>query len=182
MTNETFKYDVFISYSSVDKDWVRKELLPIIEKAGLKVCIDYRDFEPGAPSVTEMERAIKTSRKTLLVLTSAYLKSRWAEFESTLLQTLDPANHKRRIIPLLREKCDLPLRISYLTYINFVDTDNKDMELRKLLNTLGSPLAKLPLSRKQGFPGNIKPSAMIIVLFIIGVMIFGIYWSPKIIG
>ncbi len=30
-----FLYDVFISYSSQDKEWVRKVLLPRLEKAGL---------------------------------------------------------------------------------------------------------------------------------------------------
>ena len=37
-----FKYDVFISYSHKDEEWVRNVLLPTLEKQGLKVCIDYR--------------------------------------------------------------------------------------------------------------------------------------------
>jgi hypothetical protein len=44
---DQFDFDVFISYSSRDKKWVRGELLERIEKAGLKVFIDYRDFTPG---------------------------------------------------------------------------------------------------------------------------------------
>ena len=64
MSEETrYAYDVFISYSSKDRAWVRGELLTRLEAAGLKVCIDFRDFEPGAPSVTEMERAVLTSSK-----------------------------------------------------------------------------------------------------------------------
>ena len=48
---QEYRYDVFISYSHADKAWVSGELLPRLEEAGLKVCIDQRDFRPGAPSV-----------------------------------------------------------------------------------------------------------------------------------
>lgn len=41
---ERFDFDVFISYSSRDKAWVRGELLGRIEAAGLKAFIDFRDF------------------------------------------------------------------------------------------------------------------------------------------
>ena len=92
-----FAYDVFLSYSQADAKWVRGELLPRLERAGLKVCIDYRDFAAGAPKPTETERAITSSRKTVLVLTATYLTDGRDEFENLLLQTLDPASCKRRL-------------------------------------------------------------------------------------
>ena len=71
MTPETaFRYDVFISYSHQDATWVR-QLLPRLEGAGLRVCIDTRDFEIGTPSLINMERAVDHSRHVLLVLTPA---------------------------------------------------------------------------------------------------------------
>ena len=54
-TPPEFAYDVFISYSHRDKAWVRGELLPRLESAGLKVCVDYRDFRIGAPIIKEMD-------------------------------------------------------------------------------------------------------------------------------
>jgi len=114
-----FKYDVFISYSHRNKEWVRGWLVPQLKSAGLTVCIDYESFEPGAPSITEMERAVLQSRKTALVLTPEYLQSGWAEFENILVQTLDPAAHQRRLIPVLLMSCELPLRIEILTHVDF---------------------------------------------------------------
>ncbi len=138
--SDEFAYDVFISYSNTDRNWVRKELLSILEQNGLQVCIDYRDFEVGAASAIEMERALLTSRKTILVLSPSYLESAWANFEAMMLQVLDPANSQRRLIPLLKEKCDLPLRIKYLTYVNFTDPDDMELSWRKLLKGLhGTP-------------------------------------------
>jgi hypothetical protein len=53
-----YDFDVFISYSSRDKVWVRGELLKRIEQAGLKAFIDYRDFTRGALIIKEMERGV----------------------------------------------------------------------------------------------------------------------------
>jgi hypothetical protein len=131
-----FDYDVFISYSSQDKAWVRGELLPHLEASGLRVCIDTRDFRPGAPSVTEMERAVLTSRKTVLVLTPDYVASAWTEFETLLLQTLDPAARQRRIVPLLKVRVELPLRIGYLSYVDFSDPQDQALAWTRLLNAL----------------------------------------------
>ena len=145
MAETYFKYDVFISYSSANKDWVRKDLLSALEKAGLKVCIDFRDFKVGKPAIKNMRDGILESRHTLLVLTEAYLKSGWTEFESLISQTLDPANRKTRVVPMLKEKCDLPLEISYLTYVNFYNPDDWDIAWKQLLEALGSPVTPPPV-------------------------------------
>ena len=83
-----FAYDVIISYSSRDQDWVRGELLSHIEQAGLKAFIDFRDFTRGAPSIKECERRVVDCRKMLVVLAPNYLKSGWAEFENVMVETL----------------------------------------------------------------------------------------------
>ena len=85
MASETdYRYDIFISYSHQDADWVWQKLLPRLEGAGLRVCIDTRDFEIGTPSLVNMESAVDRSRHTLLVLTAAWVESEWTDFESLL--------------------------------------------------------------------------------------------------
>ena len=145
MAETDFKYDVFISYSSANKDWVRKDLLSALEKAGLKVCIDFRDFKAGKPAIKNMRDSILESKHTLLVLTEAYLKSGWTEFENLISQTLDPANQKGRVIPMLKEKCNPSLEISYLTYVNFYNPDDWDIAWKQLLEALGSLVTPPPV-------------------------------------
>ena len=130
---DELRYDAFISYSHKNSAWVRDTLRSRLEGEGLRVCIDYRDFEPGAPSLTEMERAILQSRKTLLVLTPDYLDSEWAEFENILASTLDPAARRRRVIPLLLKPCELPLRIRALTYLDFTKSDEIEFQFQRLV-------------------------------------------------
>src|SRR5262245_6107652 len=131
-----FKYDVFISYSHRNKEWVRGWLVPQLKSAGLTVCIDYESFEPGAPSITEMERAVLQSRKTALVLTPEYLQSGWAEFENILVQTLDPAAHQRRLIPVLLMSCELPLRIEVLTHVDFTRSGEHAEKVGQLVTAI----------------------------------------------
>jgi TolB-like protein/Tfp pilus assembly protein PilF len=133
-----FEYDVFISYSSHDKEWVRGELLKRIEKVGLRVFIDFRDFKGGAPGIKEMERGVSTCRKTLLVLTPNYIKSEWCEIENIMLHTLDPANRNLRLIPLLKTQCEKPLRIGALTHVDFTDGADFDLAWHQLLSALGA--------------------------------------------
>jgi DNA-binding winged helix-turn-helix (wHTH) protein/pimeloyl-ACP methyl ester carboxylesterase len=136
-SQDEFTYDVFISYSSQDQEWVQHELLKQLEAQGMKVCIDFRDFQPGIPIVKEIERALQTSRKTLLILTPAYLESAWAEIETFVLHTFNPAN--RTLIPLLKEECNPPPHISYLTYVDFTAPGDLDFAWRQLLTALGTP-------------------------------------------
>ena len=136
MAMKKFKYDVFISYSHKNEVWVMSMLLPRLENAGLKVCIDSRDFEPGKPALLNMQDSIKASRKTLLVLTSNWVKSEWTLFESLLTGTKDPAGLRRRTIPLRLEECKLPEFISMLTWIDFTRADKLDFSWQQLLAAL----------------------------------------------
>ena len=131
-------YDVFIAYAEADKKWVKAELLTRLESAGLKVCIFPRDLAVGAVKIDEQERAVRDSRHTLLVLTPAFLANEWTEFTGALAQTLDVAARKRRVIPLLKESCDLPTRLGYLVPVDLTDTDEIDNEWRKLITALGA--------------------------------------------
>lgn len=138
---QRLRYDVFISYSHRNKDWVRGWLAPQLKNAGLKVCIDHENFEPGAPSIIEMERAVLQSRKTVLVLTPEYLQSEWTEFENILVQTLDPAAHQRRLLPVLLVRCELPLRIGILTYLDFTQSAEHTERIEQLITAIRRRLA-----------------------------------------
>ena len=135
-----YKYDVFVSYRHRDKEWVRSWLVPKLKEAGVRVCVDYESFEPGAALVTEMERAVVQSRKTVVVLTPEYLESAWAEFENTMVQTLDIAARKRRLVPVLLKPCELPPRMAGLASIDFTSPDERPAAFDRLAKALGRPM------------------------------------------
>jgi tetratricopeptide (TPR) repeat protein len=142
MSNSTF--DVFISYSHRDAEWVRDWLLPRLEAAGLRVCIDSRDFQIGAPSVVNMENAVEQNRKTLLVMTPAWVESEWTKFESLLSQSEDPSGVRRRTLPLMLEKCEPPKRLGILTYADFTDASQREAQLARVVAAIRDEPASQP--------------------------------------
>ncbi|SMC99659.1 TIR domain-containing protein [Desulfocicer vacuolatum DSM 3385] len=124
-----YKYDVFISYSHKDRLWVTKELLPKLEQHRFKIFIDFRDFQSGRFSVTEMERGVNSSKRVLLVLTDDYIKSDWGTFENVMGQTTDPAAINRKRIPVLRGSCDIPLRLQIIHYRDLRNNDSQQWDL-----------------------------------------------------
>jgi hypothetical protein len=140
---DIYQYDIFIGYSHHDKDRVLGWLLAQLEAAGLRVCIDFRDFEPGLPSLVNMENAVERSRKTLIVLTPAWVESEWTTFESLLIQTDDPAGRRARMIPLLLKPCKPPKRIAMLTYLDFTQPSEVEFQLQRLVSAIrGEPSLK----------------------------------------
>lgn len=149
------KYDVFVSYSHTDKDWVRNILLPMLEENNIKVCIDYRDFRPGSPSITEMESAVLQSKKMIAVLSPSYVSSAWGQFEAILMGTLDPSAQESKILPVLIKSCEIPLRLRYLTYVNMIDSVDMKLEMNRLLGALNKT-TNLASQPKRGVGGEEK--------------------------
>jgi hypothetical protein len=146
MAETDFKYDVFISYSHKDEEWAVNILLPALENAGLGVCIDYRDFDAGRPSIVNMEDAVDESRHTVLVLTPNWTGSEWTDFEAVLTQTDDPAGRRQKLIPIMLEKCAPPKRVRSLTYVDFMRSDRLENAWKQFFKALGKPNAPIPTS------------------------------------
>jgi hypothetical protein len=133
---DKFNYDVFISYSHKDEDWVRSVLLPNLEKQNFKVCIDYRDFIAGKAAIINMQDASEASRHTLLVMTPRWVESEWTLYEGILSRTDDPAGLQRRTLPLLLEKCKPPKFISMLTWVDFTNKKHETEAWKNLFKSL----------------------------------------------
>lgn len=136
-TASSFKYDVFISYSHTDEQWVEHTLLKTLEDAGLRACIDFRDFAVGRPALINMQDAVLESRHTVLVITPAWVKSQWSLFETLLTQTEDPASLQSRTIPLRLQQSDIPKHISMLTWVDFTRADREAIAWNRLFAALG---------------------------------------------
>ena len=155
-------YDVFISYSHTDSDWVWDWLVPRLKAAGLKVCTDQESFELGVPALINMENAVATSRHTLLVLTPAYLASNWTMYEQILTQTQDPIGLRQRTIPVLRQPCEPPMRIAMLTYADLTGKRDAEAEFARIVRALGGtprpPQAGQPNTPPPATPAPAQPA------------------------
>ncbi|CAG9858396.1 unnamed protein product [Phyllotreta striolata] len=91
--DEDKSYDIFLSYSHKDEDFVVHNLLPVLESGPhpYKICIHVRDWEPGKMILTNVNDSIQNSRRTLVVLSNNFLDSVWGimEFKAAHLKALE---------------------------------------------------------------------------------------------
>lgn len=79
-SSESF-YEAFISYDTRDtevSEWVMEHLRVQLEVDGdnhLPLCLEERDWTPGVPLIENLSQSIRHSRKTVFVLTEAYIKT-----------------------------------------------------------------------------------------------------------
>ncbi|WAR10553.1 TLR4-like protein [Mya arenaria] len=79
--DENYRYDAFISYSDDDLHFIRGEIIPRLEDCGMKLCVHQRDFLPGIPIRDNIVDAIRTSKKTVVILSKTFVKTQWCIFE-----------------------------------------------------------------------------------------------------
>ena len=130
------KFDVFISYSHTDARWVRDWLVARLKQANVTVCIDEESFDIGVPALINMRNAVAASRRTLIVLTPAWVESEWTLFESVLSQHKDPIGLRQLTLPLLLIQCEPPENFDMLTRADFTGRKNEDAEFAKLLDAI----------------------------------------------
>ena len=109
----SYEYDVFVSYRQRDPDmeWVRRVLVPALDRAKLKVFVDYRSFRLGDAIITSMARAVDVSRFTVIVMSPSYFESNFTELERIMAQHLGLEQSQRWLIGLTLTKCDLPTEL-----------------------------------------------------------------------
>ena len=73
-------YDVFVSHSGLDYQWVVHVLRPHLEPR-YKLCLHDRDFRVGAPIEDNIMESVTNSRRLLMVLSNNFLRSEWCKLE-----------------------------------------------------------------------------------------------------
>jgi hypothetical protein len=159
-------YDVFISYSHTDADWVWNWLVSRLKAEGLAVCTDQESFDPGVPALVNMENAVAASRHTLLVLTPAYLASEWTLYEQILTQTQDPIGLRQRTLPVLRQPCEPPPRIAMLTYVNLAANANVEREFGRLVNAIRG-VRRLPVPPSVPVGGSTAATTTVVTTSVV---------------
>ncbi len=104
----TFKYDVFLSYSSKDKPRVTR-LAERLRAAGFNVWFDHWSVRPGEDITISIEKGLQDSRVQILCFSPFALESDWVSTEWRTVLARDPSNRTDRFVPLLLTRCELPI-------------------------------------------------------------------------
>jgi hypothetical protein len=124
---QTHRYDAFLSYRHSEPDRAYAlEVLEYLENRRLRVAIDIRDFKANEHFLSEMERCIKESRFVLCVVTATYLASDHTSEEAIIAKTLDMSERRKRLIPLIFQRTELPVWLHGLVGIDFTQSATVD--------------------------------------------------------
>ena len=107
-------------------------------------CIDDRDFTPGVPILDNTVDAIHSSYKVILVLTDHFVSSQWCQYEAdqAIIRSLklndvqDQDCNSSCVIPVILEKCKIPIKLQHLTYSDMTIEQDFVFELRRLKKVL----------------------------------------------
>lgn len=96
-----FEYDAFISYGDGDRSFVVKDMVENLENNGHKrLMIRDRDFELGEVIALSISKAIRTSKKTFLIVSRYFLRNKWCNFEMNMAW-MEEIHMKRKVIVII---------------------------------------------------------------------------------
>ena len=146
--------DFWISYNSTNEDWAIW-IAWALEQAGFSVVIQAWDFRPGSNFVLEMQKAASSAKRTIAVLSPAYLNARFPQPEWAAAFAKDPEGKNGSLVPVVVEKCNAEGLLGQVVRINLVGLDPIAAQ-KKLIADLQPGRAK-PLV-PPSFPGTATPT------------------------
>lgn len=89
-------FDVYISYSSRDAEFVDHTLAPTLEhgNTSYRLCLHQRDFPPSASMYDTVSVATESSARVLVVISRAYLAGEWPHVKIPLRNSLVRRDNK----------------------------------------------------------------------------------------
>lgn len=85
---EEYRYDVFLSHASEDKDDIARPLALALRRRGLRVWYDEFELRIGDNLIAKLNAGINASRFGILVLSKDFFGKDWTEYELNTLESL----------------------------------------------------------------------------------------------
>jgi tetratricopeptide (TPR) repeat protein len=148
--------DFFISYTSTDRAWA-EWIAWQLQQAGSSVVLQAWDMVAGRDFVHEMQKATATAKRTIAVLSPAYLGSQFGEAEWRIAFASDPSGEQGLLVAV--RVADFTPKGLLATRI-YIDLVGKDRQAARtaLLDGLKGRAAVLPTEEPE-FPGE-QPAAL----------------------
>ncbi len=149
--NSPFQYDLFISYSSADRNWARKLYEDLLKRDKRLRCFwDRPDLQKGLPWPEQLRDALKTSRHLVVLWSNKAFDSAWVRQEKEAF---------REYAGLGRQGLTLGDRRLILVLLEGEDVTESDIhqfaELREVSAYAESPAAAFSAKVQQEWDGVI---------------------------
>lgn len=109
------KQRVFISHSSVDKEFVRT-LKKDLNINGIQTWFDEDQMDLGDSLIEKLENGLSESSHFIIILSAASTKSEWVKFEMAKVLENNTSKLIKKIIPIKYDECEIPKELSSLIF------------------------------------------------------------------
>lgn len=142
--------DFFVSYNRTDRSWA-EWIAWTVEDAGYTSVLQAWDFLPGGNFALEMQKATTGTRKTIMVLSDAYLEAVYTQPEWAAVFARDPRGDQRLLIPVRVARCSPDGLLKTMIYADLVGLG--EAEAKDMLLAAVSDRERAKPSRPSAFPG-----------------------------
>jgi hypothetical protein len=140
------RWDFFVSYTAVDRGWAEWVAWQL-EHAGYRVFVQAWDFVAGSNWAVGMQQGVAEARRTIALLSAAYLRSVYGQTEWLAAQAADPLGFARKLLPIRLEDCSRPGLLGQIVSIDLFGCP-AEAARQHLLDMIGHAVA-----------GRAKPAA-----------------------
>jgi hypothetical protein len=171
--------DFFVSYNKNDLRWA-EWIAWQLEASGYKTVIQAWDFRPGANFALKMDKALRQSKRLIVVLSKSYLAGPYSASEWAAAFHEDPTGEHGKIVPVKVDGCKPQGLLASISYIDLSRVKNKDKAKTILLEGVrqqrGKPTVQpvypaddelgpepdypgrvvRSISKEPGYPGAVK--------------------------
>lgn len=145
----------FLSYSHSDRGYAEK-LGSDLRENGVKVWIDKYEIKPGDSLIRKIfSEGLAKSGFFLILLSVSSTQSKWVaeELDAAMVRKIEGVV---RIIPIIKEACDVPLPLRSLLWVDM--SKEYDEGIRTLVETIHGVHAKPPVGVAPDYVTDLKHS------------------------
>jgi len=149
------KKKAFLSYSHEDKDFAETIANKLIE-SGIDVWWDEWDISAGDSIIQKIfMEGLSKADIFLIILSNASVNSNWVkqELDHAIIKKIEGVT---RIIPLIKEKCDIPPPLRTLLWVDL--STNLDVGIQKIVKSIFDVSDKPPLGEIPEYITELKQS------------------------
>jgi len=118
---------IFISYSQRDSTFADR-LHDRLKSSGVRPWIDRLELRAGDSILSKLSSAVTQSQFMLVILSPHSVNSKWVKTELEIAMSVEVAQNRRFVIPLLYKDCQLPAFLKPKLYVDFRTKSVKQFE------------------------------------------------------
>jgi len=147
------RWDFFVSYTESDRPWA-EWIAWQLESEGYRVLVQAWDFVPGSRWTMKMDEGVSDAARTIVILSSAYLRSIYGQSEWAAALREDPTEFYQKLITIRVEDTPLPAALLQAVGLDVFGVPESVARSLMLENIAAALAGQTRPSAHPAFPGT----------------------------